>query len=335
MAVEPFSIAGREVSPGARRTIQLQLTESLLDRPMALTVRVIHGRRPGPTLVITAAIHGDELLGVEIARRLAMRKYPGLAGTLVIVPVVNLHGFIANQRYLPDRRDLNRCFPGREQGSLASRMAHLLMSEVIDGADLVLDLHTGSGQRANLPQLRADFDDPRLLELARAFAPPLAIHARLRDGSLRQAAADRGVGVLVFEAGEALRVEEPLARLGVGGALRLMRQLKMIRGPVQPREELFLARRTRWLRAPRSGLFTPTFMPGRELQRGEVLGRVESLLGEETLEIVAPSHGVVMGWTLLPTVREGDALLNLALLRDAEGELSEVTSGDFWEELDE
>lgn len=316
---ESFVLGDREVSPGKRRTIQLLLTESLLDRPMSLTVRVIHGRRPGPTLFVSAAIHGDELVGVEVVRRLARRRYSGLRGTLILVPVVNLHGFLAHERYLPDRRDLNRCFPGRERGSLAARLAHLLTEEVVARSDVGIDLHTGSGHRANLPQLRADLEDPEVMRLARAFAAPVAIDARVREGSMRGAAAALGVPVLVFEAGEALRVDEASVRHGVRGVTSVMCALGMTRG-CPPQRDVFLARRTTWSRAPRSGLFACTVAPGDQVEAGQVVGTVENLLGDEREEVRARGAGVVIGWRVMPPVREGDALVHIALLEGSEGE---------------
>ena len=213
-----FEIAGETVSAGEKRVVQIPVSVLSDHTPMALSAHVIHGRRDGPTAFISAAIHGDEIIGVEIIRRLINTpQMKSLRGTLICVPIVNTYGFINHTRYLPDRRDLNRSFPGAATGSLAARLARIFIDEIVARCDVGIDLHSAAEHRVNLPQLRIDSGSRRVMELAEAFAPPVIVQSKLRDGSLRMAARELGKDVLVYEAGEALRFDESAIRLGEEG----------------------------------------------------------------------------------------------------------------------
>ena len=255
-----IAIAGTHVEPGTRATLELPLPQLYTHTPLTLPVQVVRGRRDGPRLFICAAIHGDELNGVEIIRRvLSRRALRRLRGTVVAVPIVNVYGVLHHSRYLPDRRDLNRSFPGSDRGSLAARVAGLFMREIVAPSTHGIDLHTGALHRENLPQVRGKLDDPSTLELARAFAAPLALNSVLRDGSLRQAAADLGIPMLVYEAGEALRFDELCIRAGTQGILNVMRALEMLPASSRRRAEHaepFIARSSTWIRAPRERRIT-------------------------------------------------------------------------------
>lgn len=218
----PFVIQDQRVSPGQRALIDLALPKLNSHTRLSMPVHVVHGKRDGPRLFVSAAVHGDELNGIEIIRRLLdVKSLNRLAGTLVAVPVVNVYGLIHQSRYLPDRRDLNRSFPGSAQGSLAARVAHLLIDEIVRHCTHGIDLHTGAIHRTNLPQIRANLDDPETERLARAFGVPVLINATVRDGSLREAAAELGIPMLLYEAGEGLRFDEVCIRAGqLGGAQR-------------------------------------------------------------------------------------------------------------------
>ena len=193
MARPPLTIGGTSIPPGRRATVELPAIDLTTHVPAPMVVEVVHGRRPGPVLFVCAAIHGDEIVGVEIIRRLLrLRALDHIHGSLLAIPIVNPLGFMANSRYLPDRRDLNRSFPGRPEGSLASRIAHVFMDQIVANASHGIDLHTAAIHRDNFPQIRADLDHPELARLARAFGVPVLINAGHREGSLRQAAASRG-----------------------------------------------------------------------------------------------------------------------------------------------
>jgi predicted deacylase len=282
-----------------------------------MPVKVVCGRKEGPVLFVSAAIHGDELNGVEIIRRLLKRKgLLSLHGTLIAVPIVNVHGFLHQSRYLPDRRDLNRCFPGSSKGSIAARLAHSFLTEVVKKSDFGIDLHTGAINRSNLPQIRANLDDKKTMELARAFGVPVIINSDLRDGSLRACALDLGLPVLIYEAGEALRFDEVCIRGGLRGILNVMREIGML--PERPRGKQAApveARSTSWIRAPSSGIVSRIVKLGASVASGETLATIGDPLGDYTDNVIAPFDGIVIGRVNLPLAHEGDALFHIAAFR--------------------
>ena len=311
---EPVVIAGHTVGPGERARIQIPLGKRVSGNEIALPVEVVCGRKPGPRLFVCAAVHGDEIAGVEIIRRVLARKgLNRLRGTLIAVPVVNLYGFVGLSRYLPDRRDLNRSFPGSPHGSVAARLANLFLSEIVANATHGIDLHTGAVHRSNLPQVRACLDDPETARLATAFGVLVVIDANLRDGSLRQAVLERKLPMLLYEGGEALRFEEGPIQAGARGVLRVMRHLGMLpvsraRDGVKP----FIARSSHWLRAPDSGMLRGRVELGVAVKPGDRLGTISDPLGAEESHLVAEKAGLVIGRNELPLVNEGDALFHIA-----------------------
>lgn len=316
MRNRPIEIGGVQVNPGERRTIDLAVGRLYTHTPVTMPVQVINGRREGPRLFVSAAIHGDELNGVEIIRRLL--KVPALKrlrGTLIAVPIVNVHGFITQSRYLPDRRDLNRSFPGHEKGSLAGRMAHMFIKEIVAKCTHGIDLHTAAVHRDNLSQIRANLDDEETLRLARAFGTPVILNSDLRDGSLREAAADMGIPMLLFEGGEALRFDEVPIRAGVRGIVNVMRTLGMLPPSRSRRETLepVIARSSSWVRAPSSGILRTVVRMGARVKRDQtLLGVIADPFGERETEVYAPFSGVIIGQTHLPLVNEGEALFHVA-----------------------
>src|SRR5690606_162804 len=222
------AIGNVRVRAGSTKEVELPITRLVTGGDVSLPVRVVHGRADGPTVWVNAAIHGDEVLGVEVIRQaMATLSARTFRGTLVAVPIVNVLGFMTGDRYLPDRRDLNRSFPGSARGSLAARIAHLFMTDVVAKCDVGIDLRTGADRRSDMPQVRADRDDPRTRELAEAFGAPVMLHAGLRDGSLRQAGREAGARVLLFEGGEALRFDDYAVEAGVVGVRRVLARLGM------------------------------------------------------------------------------------------------------------
>ncbi len=326
-----FEFGGVTIKPGERASIELPMARLYTSNKMTLPVHVIHGRRQGPVLFVSAAVHGDEINGVEIIRRLlASKAIKDLRGTLLAIPVANPFGFIQHARYLPDRRDLNRSFPGSLKGSLAGRIAHLFMTEIASRCDFGIDLHTGSNFRSNLPQIRACLDDPKTIELASAFGAPIVVPSELREGSLREAVAALGKPVLVFEGGEALYFNESVIRTGLQGVIRLMRHTGML--PVSKRakrRESIITDRTSWVRAGMSGIFSRKIQLGDLVKRRTLLGTLSDPLGDEREDILSPYTGVVIGQLNIPLAHEGDALIHLAKVPDAdeaEEALDEYTS---------
>lgn len=314
--------------PGERRRCQLRVARLPTDTWLSIPVEVVNGPTRGPALWLTAAVHGDEVNGVEIIGRVLAQVDPKtLHGTLVAVPIVNVFGFIGQQRYLPDRRDLNRSFPGSLKGSLASRLARLLVDEVVMHCTHGIDLHTGSHHRTNLAQVRADLDDPETLALARAFGCQVMVHANTRDGSLRKTAADCGNRVLLFEGGEALRFNEDAIAAGTVGVLRVMRALGMIDGgPPPPDRPSQLVRKSRWLRARRAGILHLRAKVGDRVDKGAELGVIHDTFGRRVSTVRARRSGTVIGQTLNPLVTQGDALIHIGLDDPTETPLPEAVA---------
>jgi hypothetical protein len=263
---------------------------------------------------LSGAIHGDELNGVEIVRRLLGQLQPGnMAGTVLAVPIVNVFGVTTASRYLPDGRDLNRSFPGSRRGSLASQLASLFFENVAVRCDFGLDFHTGARGRSNLPHVRCDLDDPLTRELAEAFSPRLVLHASLRDGSLRAAACRRGGRVLLYEGGEADRFDEVAIALGVEGALRVLHSLGMIdEAPRAPATPVPCARKSRWIRAGRSGFCHTRVELGDSVVQGQRIVSISDSMGGKELDIRARVAGVVIGLLRTALVHRGDALVHIA-----------------------
>ncbi len=323
MTAVPAIVSGQEVRPGERARIDVPLPSLYTQTPVSMPVHVVHGRRPGPRLFVTAALHGDEINGVEIIRRLLQHHaLEHLHGTLLAVPVVNVYGYIRLSRYLPDRRDLNRSFPGSDRGSLTARLAATLVNEVVAGSTHGIDLHTGALHRENLPQVRAALSTCEAMPaMARAFGTPVILDAELRLGSLRATAAERRIPVLVYEAGEALRFDEFAVRAGLRGVVGVMRHLGMIRGRAGHRAMSrgpVVARSTLWVRAPQSGVLLSTTPLGAQVSAGDTLGMLADPLRSADDHVIAPVGGIVIGRTNLPLVTEGEALYHLARFGEPE-----------------
>jgi uncharacterized protein len=314
-----FRLGEQDIAPGTRATVNLPAAFLYTHAELSMPVHVVHGRRAGPCLFVSAAVHGDEINGVAITRRLM--QHPALRrirGTLLAIPVVNVHGFLNRSRYLPDRRDLNRSFPGSAQGSLAARTAYLFMQEIVGRAQYGIDLHTGSNFRANLPQVRAQLDDPETARMAQAFGAPVLLDAALRPGSLRQEAEISGVTVIVYEGGEALRFDELAVRTGVRGVLSVLREMGMLPPSPRPRRmsRRHFSRSSTWVRAPQSGILQGRSLLGMAVEPGQQLGLVTDPFGENEMPLHATVSGVVIGQTSLPLVNEGEAVYHIARFAD-------------------
>lgn len=332
-----FCIGDYRIAAGTRQTVDLPVSVLSDHTPVTMSVHVLHGRRPGPTLFVSGGIHGDEVIGVEIIRRVL--NTPGLSklkGTLLAVPIVNTFGFINHSLYLPDRRDLNRVFPGSAGGSLASRLAHKFMSEIVEKSDLGIDLHSAAIHRTNYPQVRISPDDTKMENLAQVFGAPIVMRSALRDGSLRQAAKDAGKDILLFEAGEGLRFDEFSVRAGVAGILRVMRHLAMIpaKGVSKPKAAAQFCPSSKWLRAPMGGLIRSYKADGELVRAGDLLATISDPFGEEEQHIEAPFSGIIVGRAVMPIVNEGDAVFHLGRVRslvqaeDAVDDLSSQLTDD-------
>ncbi len=312
----PLVVGGEAISPGRRVRLDLPVARLTTGTMMSLPVTVINGKHPGPRLWLSAAIHGDELNGVDIIRRIVKALRPTrLRGAVIAVPVVNIFGLLEQSRYLPDRRDLNRSFPGSQRGSLASRLAFLFMSEVVSQCTHGIDLHTAAIHRINLPQVRADLTNPDTYAFAQAFGAPIILHAAHRDGSLRQAAAKRNIPTLLYEGGEALRFDEAAIQGGVDGIYRVMAHLGMYAPPGSlPAVTSTEARETRWVRASRGGIWRCTTRLGDPVKVRQPLGFISDTFGDKPVQVRSPMTGMVIGHGQNPLVNQGDALVHVARL---------------------
>ena len=312
-----ITISGITLKAGETKCIMIPLPNLYLSEPVLMPTHVICGASAGPTLLVMAAVHGDEINGTEIIRRLLTHKISNnLRGNLICVPVVNVYGYLYQSRYLMDRRDLNRSFPGSTSGSIAARLAKVLVTELITHATHLIDLHTGALHRSNHPQIRASLHNPETKLLAKSFGAPVIIDSRERDGSLRQMASDLKKTLLLYETGEALRFDEDGINLGVRGIFNTMRALKMLpttaakstaRAPV-------IVSSTHWIRANISGNLQSNIHLGDHVRKGEIIGTIANPFDMTVNEIKSPYKGILIGHCKLPPVHEGQALFHIALL---------------------
>ncbi len=322
---DDIEIAGVTVKPGTRQSIDIPLPSYYTHSSACMPIHVVHGRNPGPCLLVCAAIHGDEINGVEIVRRILLNKsIDRIKGTLIAIPIVNVFGFVSKSRYLPDRRDLNRSFPGSETGSMAARLANVLMSEIIPHCSHVVDLHTGALNRENLPQIRAKvIDDPETEAMARAFGVPVILNAELLDGSFRMAARAHEIPVILYEAGEALRFDEVAIRAGVKGVLGVMSHLGMRRkSRAHNRTSCLIANTSQWVRAHQSGILRTLVANGTQVDIGDILAYINDPLGENSEPMLSPVDGIVIGKTNLPLIFEGEAAFHIAKYEESADEVS-------------
>ncbi|NEK20939.1 succinylglutamate desuccinylase [Sulfitobacter sp. JBTF-M27] len=312
-----FTIAGKTIAPGTVKDITLPVSTLPDHTPVGLQIQVHHGKRPGPTMFVSAAVHGDEVIGVEIVRRLLRApQLKSLRGTLLVIPVVNSYGFLSRSRYLPDRRDLNRCFPGHPSGSLGSRLAYIFLQDVVRRCDFGIDLHSAAIHRTNLPQVRVSPGDRVTQKMALDFGAPVVLTSPLRDGSLRGVAAKNGVPIVLYEAGEGLRFDEMAVRAGLAGILRVMRGQDMLpaKGIAKAKVTPHVCSSSTWLRAPAGGLLRTFRAEGETVAKGDVLATVSDPFGAVETDLIAPSPGILIGRAILPVVNEGDAVFHLAQL---------------------
>jgi len=314
-----LEIAGQTINPGETKRLELPTVRLYTDTTMGIPVIVKRGKRPGPTLFLSAAIHGDELNGIEIINRIVSSKaMDKLRGTVIAVPMVNVFGVINQSRYLPDRRDLNRSFPGSTRGSLAGRIAHQFMNEIVSKSDYGIDFHTGAIHRSNLPQIRANLDDEETLTLAKAFGIPVLLNSNVRDGSMRQCASDAGTKILLYEAGEALRFDELAIRAGLKGTLQVMRHLGMLPKSRSKSSNIepFIARNSNWVRASESGIVNHHKQLGDFVSKGDVLASISDPYGESLAEVTSRYDGIIIGKQNIPLVQEGEAMYHIAYFKD-------------------
>jgi uncharacterized protein len=312
--MKEVKIAGHEIRPGEFKEIDINIarlpSHTVIDTP----IYVSRGNEDGPVLALTAGMHGDEINGMEIVRRLLdSGLHQPKRGVTVCMPIVNVYGFLNYSRDVPDGKDINRSFPGNKNGSLASRVAYNLMREVIPYVDYGIDFHTGGAMRANYPQVRAVLRDEKNIALAQAFHAPFTIDSPFRPNSLRMEASRMGKNIIVYEGGESLRFDQQAIEEGIAGTLRLMKFLNMIDWAPDPNEENKVVWNTSWIRAKNAGLFQSNVKCGQLVRKGEWVGTITDPFGEFKEQVVATETGYVVGLNNIPVINAGDALMHLGM----------------------
>ncbi|MDO6389943.1 M14 family metallopeptidase [Pontibacter sp. BT731] len=310
---ETIKINGVSIDRGEKVLTRLVISKLPSGTVIDIPVYVFRSVHDGPVLLLMAGMHGDEVNGTEIIRRMITKKmlYP-LKGTIIAVPILNIYGFLNFSRDVPDGKDVNRSFPGNREGSLASRVAHRFMKEVMPYIDYGVDFHTGGSSRGNYPQIRCVLAESRNQQLAEAFAAPFTLNASYRQGSLRKEAAKLGKHILVYETGESLRFDERGIAMGIEGTLRLMHHLSMGASAPAPTEPTTICMKDIWVRAKNAGLFRSLVQEGSYVRKGQVVGTITDPYGEMEVRLNAPAAGYIVGLNNMPVVNQGDALMHIA-----------------------
>lgn len=310
-----FAIGNEVVSQGERRHLELPVTCLPTGSWLSLPLTVLCGSLPGPTVALTAAVHGDELCGVELVREVLRSVDPAhLVGTVVAVPVVNVLGLLGDSPLGPDHRDIDRSFPGSPTGSVAAQLAHVVTREVVGRADVTIDLRTAADHRQSLPHVQADLRDPTAARLARAFGAPMLLHRPSREATLRRTAERLGHTGLTFEGGETGRFDDGVLASGTAGVLRVLTALGMSETPPPPPPHPSVESvETQWVRARRSGILRLTAGLGARVRRGDVLGAIGDTRATSEMPVKAHVDGVVLTVAARPVVHQGDAIVQIAI----------------------
>ncbi len=303
------------VDPGDVAQVNLKISETATHKAARLPITVMRGTKPGPTMFVTGAVHGDEINGVAIVRRLLdVLETDNLAGTLIGVPVVNRFGFGSQERYLPDRRDLNRFFPGDPTGSMAARICDTIFKKVIMISDAGIDLHTAAAGQENLCHVRGDADDPTIRDMMRAFGTPIALHGAGPKGSLRRAATEAGVPTVIYEAGEPSRFQHHAIEIGFNGVLRTMKHMGMTNRRTRVSDLQIVVRKSEWLRSDHGGLLDILVEPGDLVRTGQRVAVIHDPFGRHVDEITSPRSGVVLSRATVPLCHPGNAIIHIGHL---------------------
>lgn len=312
----PLRICGRSIGRGQTGDLGVRVSQRYTGDPISIPIRIIRGRKSGPTVFVAGAVHGDETNGMGIVHELMFsNELAVVRGSLILIPVVNVFGFETHQRYMPDRRDLNRSFPGSAAGSLTSRVAHIFFTEVLQKCDFGIDLHTAPTERTNFPNIRGDLSVPGVRRLARAFGCELIINSKGPEGSLRREATKSGCPTVVLEAGESRKIEPRVLEVGVRGVQNILRDLGMIAGePVGPAHQVRVDRAT-WVRSDVGGILRFHVSPGDPIEENQPIATNASVFGKEQNVLTSPVAGIVLGMTTLPTVKPGEPVCHIAIPR--------------------
>lgn len=310
----PFIISGKQVLPGEEATISVNIARLPSHSPIDLNIIVARSEIDGPTLLLSGGMHGDEVNGIEIVRRIIEKdQHKPKIGTVICIPIINMYGFIHFSRYVPDGKDVNRSFPGNKNGSLAARVAHYLTNNIIPKIDIGLDFHTGGADRTNFPQIRGVMKEARNKQIAEIFQPSFILNSPFRPKSMRQTAAKMGNQILVYEGGESARFDEFAIQQGINGALRVMKHLGMReRAPEAPHITQVI-NNSSWVRAKSSGVFLTAVQCGVHVEKNQIIGHINDPFGGTKLKIKSPATGFIIGLNNNPIVHQGDALMHIGV----------------------
>lgn len=319
MRTKEIEVLGHVISKGKGMQINLDIAKLHTRTKIEVPIIVERAKKPGPNLLITGGIHGNEVNGIEIVRQIISKKYnkPD-AGMVICIPVVNIFGFLNQSRQFPDGRDLNRVFPGSSRGSLASRFAYHIIKEIAPLVDYCIDFHTGGDTRFNIPHIRVNEGDEKSLILAKKFATPFIIQTKSREKSFRETMVKLGKKVILFEGGKALSIDNSVTQQGVAGALKVMGHL----GIRDFKEELqsfkntkvkpIMVTKSKWIRARYSGMFHPMVDLGAKINKSDIIGSITDPFGDFERKVKAGFSGYVICVNESPIVNQGDALFHLS-----------------------
>ncbi|MEZ6089649.1 MAG: succinylglutamate desuccinylase/aspartoacylase family protein [Pirellulaceae bacterium] len=307
----------RTIAPGERADVRLAISESYSSSKIQVPIHVRRAQADGPVVFVTAAIHGDELNGTGAIRELIQdEQLELLRGSLILVPVLNLIAFDRHSRYTPDRRDLNRCFPGSATGNMASRMARTLFDEIVGRSDYGIDLHTAAIRRTNYPNVRGDLGDAKVRQIATAFGSEIVLNSKGPAGAFRREACDSGVPTIIMEGGEIWKVEPSVVANATRGVRNVLRELKMLDGQPEQAPYQVIVEKAKWVRAEKGGFLQFHVQPGEIISAGQPIATNTNLLGRERRMLESPSDAVVIGMTTLPAVTPGQPVCHLGMLPD-------------------
>lgn len=307
---------GIEIEAGEEKVVDVNIARLPSHTTIDVSITVARATEPGPVLLLMGGLHGDEINGSEIVRRMIEKNdHIPKIGTVICIPIINVYGFIYFSRYVPDGKDVNRSFPGNKNGSLASRMAYFLTNEIIPLIDYGIDFHTGGADRTNYPQIRCMMKDDKNVELAEAFHAPFTLDSKFRPNSLRQTANKSGKNILVYEGGESSRFDEFAIQEGIKGTRRLMQHLGMRDAAEKATYENLIIKNSSWVRAKKSGVFLSAVKSGDIIKKNQLLGHVNDPFGGFKSKITSSVNGYVIGLNHNPIVHQGDAIMHLGVIK--------------------
>lgn len=313
---QPLDILGRSILPGDSATVYFEVAKLHTQNTIRVPVIIERSKKKGPTVLITAGIHGDEINGVEIVRQLIAKgiNQPRI-GTIICIPVINVFGFIQMNREFPDGRDLNRVFPGSKRGSLASRVANKLVKEILPHADLIIDFHTGGADRFNAAQIRIAKGDDELFQLAEKFGAPFIYYSKNIKKSFRSTAKKQGKPMLLFEGGKSFNIDKTITNSGVNGTKRILYHLQMLQKKFKvstPKKETLVIKESQWIRATYSGMFKPSVKLGSYVEKNTIIGSITDPYGSFNHYVRAPKEGYIFNINQSPIIYQGDAIFHIS-----------------------